>query len=133
MSKAMLKQLHNSLLRMLWDALLRLLVPHLHHTKKHGPCDTFSRNHEPSYVNVMKLSYLQSMSTYQPSRKYKLSFHFLLNEVSLQNCFPAQKFWICTLQKDGLVHTKNLCTEFYNNLYQFFCNIQPFQYPFFKY
>ena len=38
----------------------------------------FFRNYEPNPVPDMNLSYLQSMSIYYPSRKYKLSMRFFL-------------------------------------------------------
>ena len=46
---------------------------HVCTTRKHAPRDTFFRNHKLNHVSEMSLSYLQNMSIYYPSGKYKLS------------------------------------------------------------
>ena len=51
-------------------ALLRLLVQTCPMVKKHGPCDTFFRNHAPNCVPGM---FAKRAPIYFPSRKYKLS------------------------------------------------------------
>ena len=55
--------------------LVEALVSHCHHTKKHAPCDALSRNHEPSYVNAMNLSYCKT--SHLLNLQGKLNFYFI--------------------------------------------------------
>ena len=77
MSKAMPKQLHN-FFKECFEMPCRSLsatLSHCHHTKKDAPCDAFSRNYEPSYVNVMNLSYCKTCHLL--NLQGKLNFYFI--------------------------------------------------------
>ena len=116
--------------------LLRLLV-HVCTTKmeKPSPCHTFFRNHEPNRVPETSLSYLQNMSIYFPSVKYKLSIRSLLE------CYTIVlvcHFFFVPLNKRMFGAWEKSAHNFFspeldNNLYQAGLSLvitQPFQYPF---